>query len=187
MKLFNKKHWFVRHDSSTDNLERLFFAKDICQLMTKLNWETLIIDCTYKINRYFMSLCIIFEVTTLNISFYVLFVFLSSEHLVDYEWILIKLIELYEMLSNLARVVHRARCRWSCMSVFEKCSHLAIYIKRKKWVIVHEHLENKTEKTEKWERYNRVRATHVDVEKKIETRSDSIIIETRSDSIIIEI
>jgi hypothetical protein len=68
-------------------------------------------------------------------------------------------------VSNLARVIHRTRCRWSCMSVWEKCSHLTIYIKRKRWVIAHEHLGDKTEKTEKWERYDRVRATHVDAEK----------------------
>jgi hypothetical protein len=80
-------------------------------------------------------------------------------------------------LSNLARVIHRTRCRWSCMFVFEKCSHLAIYIKKKRWVIAHEHLEDKIENTKKWERYDRVRATHVDAEEKVETRSDSIIIE----------
>jgi hypothetical protein len=49
--------------------------------------------------------------------------------------------------------------------------------KKKRWVIAHEHLGGKTEKTKKWERYDRVRATHVDAEKKIETRLDSIIIE----------
>jgi hypothetical protein len=65
------------------------------------------------------------------------------------------------------------------MSVSEKSSHLAIYIKKKRWVITHEHKRNKTEKTEKsekWERYDRVRATHIDAEKRIETRLDSIII-----------
>jgi hypothetical protein len=72
----------------------------------------------------------------------------------------------FRNLSNLARVVHRARCRWSCMSVYEKCPHLAIYIKKKRWVIAHEHFEDKTEKTEKWERYDRVRAAHVDAEEK---------------------
>jgi hypothetical protein len=82
-----------------------------------------------------------------------------------------------ESMSNLARVVHRTRCRWSCMSVCEKCSHLVTYIKRKRWIIAHEHLGNKTEKTENWERYDRVRATHVDAKEKIETRLDSIIIE----------
>jgi hypothetical protein len=84
-----------------------------------------------------------------------------------------------KILSNLARVVHKTRCRWSCMSVYEKCSYLAIYIKRKRWVIAHEHLEDKIEKIEKWERYDRVRATHVDAEEKIETRSDSIIIKIK--------
>jgi hypothetical protein len=49
--------------------------------------------------------------------------------------------------------------------------------KEERWVIAHEHLENKTEKTEKWERYDRVRAAHVDAEEKVETRLDSIIIE----------
>jgi hypothetical protein len=74
-------------------------------------------------------------------------------------------------------VIHRTRCRWSCMSVREKCSHLAIYIKRKRWVIAHEHFEDKTGKTEKWERYDRVRAAHADAGKGAETRLDSAIIE----------
>jgi hypothetical protein len=38
-------------------------------------------------------------------------------------------------------------------------------------------LRGKTEKTEKWERYDRVQATHVDAEKRVETCSGSIIIE----------
>jgi hypothetical protein len=54
------------------------------------------------------------------------------------------------------------------------CSYL---YKRKKWVIAHEHLEDKTEKTEKWERYDRVRAAHADAGEGVETRLGSVTIE----------
>jgi transposase len=52
--LFIRLNWFVKQYSSTESLERLFFAKTSCQNMTKRNWKMLIIDCIYKINWYDM-------------------------------------------------------------------------------------------------------------------------------------
>jgi hypothetical protein len=46
-----------------------------------------------------MPLCIITNVTTLNISFYVAFVFLSSELTENYEWMLHQLLQLYQSLA----------------------------------------------------------------------------------------
>jgi transposase-like protein len=67
--------------------------------MTSLNWEVLIIDCTYKTNKYGMPLCIIFGVTALNTTFYVAFAFISSEHSDSYMWILERILELYQELN----------------------------------------------------------------------------------------
>ncbi len=93
--LLDRKNWFVKFASSEESLKKLFFAKISCQRMTKLNWKVFIIDCIYKINRYFMSLCIIIEVTTLNIIFYIAFAFLLSEIISSFEWILQQVLELY--------------------------------------------------------------------------------------------
>jgi hypothetical protein len=93
--LLNRKNWFVKFVSFEESLKMLFFAKISCQKITKLNWKIFIIDCIYKKNRYFMSLCIITEVIALNIIFYIAFVFLSSEIISTFEWILQQVLELY--------------------------------------------------------------------------------------------
>ncbi len=98
-KLFVRKHWFVRHVLFFESLKILFFAKFICQRMMFLNWKILIIDCTYKTNKYEMSLCIIFEIIVLNTIFYVVFAFISSKHANSYQWILEQLLELYQELN----------------------------------------------------------------------------------------
>jgi hypothetical protein len=46
-----------------------------------------------------MSLCIIIEVTTLNISFYVVFVFLFFETCITFRWMLNQLVELYQNIN----------------------------------------------------------------------------------------
>ncbi len=97
--LLVRKNWFVKFISSEESLKMLFFAKISCQRMTKLNWEIFIIDCIYKINRYFMFLCIIIEVTALNIIFYIAFAFLSSEIISSFEGILQQVLELYQELN----------------------------------------------------------------------------------------
>jgi hypothetical protein len=75
----SKNQWFLRYYSDSEPLERMFFARSSARLLTSMNWEVLIIDSTYKINRFFMPLCIISGVTALNISFYVVFAFLFFE------------------------------------------------------------------------------------------------------------
>ena len=52
------------------------------------NHEILLMNCTYKINKYKMSLLIIIEIIFLNIIFYVDFCFMKEKHHNDYIWIL---------------------------------------------------------------------------------------------------
>jgi hypothetical protein len=122
--LFHKKHWFVRYYSAVDSFTRLFFARNTCQLMTKINWEILLIDktinqiilrhqltvlmlinCIYKTNRYFMSLCVITKVTSLNHNFFVRFAFLFFEQQTNYNWVLKQLKKLYQSLRIMNLIV----------------------------------------------------------------------------------
>ena len=69
---------------SDDRIERLFFISSSMQQMLARNPDVLILDCTYKTNRYKMSLLVITEVTNLNTSFYADFCFLRSENIENY-------------------------------------------------------------------------------------------------------
>ena len=65
------------------------------QQMLVQNFEILIINCIYKINKYKISLLIIIDVINLNILFYVNFYFLSNENIKNFVWVLNVLQELY--------------------------------------------------------------------------------------------
>lgn len=69
-------------------INRLWFAKTSAQKILKLNYEVLLMDCTYKTNVYRMPLCILNGVTGLNTTFYVGFCFLTKEGCEDYVWVL---------------------------------------------------------------------------------------------------
>ena len=60
------------------------------------NHEVLLINYTYKINKYKMLLLIIIEVISLNIIFYVNFCFMKEERHNDYIWVLKALKRLYD-------------------------------------------------------------------------------------------
>ncbi len=125
--LLVRKNWFVKFISSEESLKMLFFAKISCQKMTKLNWKVFIIDCIYKINRYFMLLCIIIKVTALNIIFYIAFAFLSSEIISSFEWILQQVLELYQELIILNLIFIITNCEISLInaisSIFSTIQH----------------------------------------------------------------
>jgi hypothetical protein len=50
--------------------------------------EVLLIDCTYKTNRFHMPLCGIMGITGLNTSFFVALAFLPMEQEADYTWVI---------------------------------------------------------------------------------------------------
>lgn len=79
-------------------IQRLFFAKTTSQKVLKLNYEVLLMDCTYITNVYMMPLCIITVFTPLNTLYYIVFAFLSSKIVDDYRWVLGAVKKLYEFL-----------------------------------------------------------------------------------------
>ncbi len=84
--------------NARDQITHLFFIKESCQFILKINHEVLVLDCTYKINRYKMSLLIISDQTKLHINFYVAFCFMSRKKMSDYFWTLNQLKTLYARL-----------------------------------------------------------------------------------------
>ena len=76
----------------------LFFAKASSHKVLKMNYEVLLMDCTYKTNVYRMPLCIITGVTPMNTTYYIGFAFLATERVEDYRWILQFVRRLYEAL-----------------------------------------------------------------------------------------
>lgn len=111
--LEHDENWFYKHEVDENNqvrvfpaslsltngancqLKYLFFSKTSSHLMMKDNWEVLLMNCTYKTNKFKMPLCIITGITSLNTTFYVAFCFMSEEHADDYLWLLQQLALLY--------------------------------------------------------------------------------------------
>lgn len=81
--------WYVVFlKDSRDRVTHLFFSRKSCHKMLKENWEVVIMDATYKTNRYKLPLLIITGVNALGGSFYVAFCFLAGEQFEDYFWAL---------------------------------------------------------------------------------------------------
>ena len=97
--LRNNDEWYLRHKrDAADQITHLFFSKTSSQTMLKSNYEVLLMDCTYKTNKYRLPLLIVCGVTALNTTFYIAFCFLISEHTDDYAWMLRQLRGLYQTL-----------------------------------------------------------------------------------------
>ncbi len=71
-----------------DRVIHLFFIKNIFKQMLKINWEMLIINCIYKINRYKLSLLVITGMIALNTNFYITFAFILNKTTKNYVWVL---------------------------------------------------------------------------------------------------
>ncbi len=83
-------HWNLRTDAE-GHVTHLFFAyRESLQLYQSFP-EVLLIDCTYKTNRYHMPLCCMVGITGMNTSFIIAFAFLKREAEDDYNWVLSEL------------------------------------------------------------------------------------------------
>ncbi len=82
-----------------DRVTHLFVIKKTSEELLKVNPEVLIMDCTYKTNRYKLPLLVISEVTALNTSFYIAFAFMLHETAEDYIWVLKQLNAVYRRLN----------------------------------------------------------------------------------------
>ena len=87
--------WWMRLlKDGNEHITHLFFSRPSAQLFLKQFWNVIVMDCTYKTNRYKMPLLVITGVTNLNTTFYVAFCFLRAEDSDDYCWALEQLREL---------------------------------------------------------------------------------------------
>ncbi len=93
--LSDEDWFFVFQKNRRNQITHLFFSKKSSQFMLKTNYEVLVMNCTYKINRYKMPLFIISDQTALHKNFYVAFCFMSKKKQNDYMWILQQLRSLY--------------------------------------------------------------------------------------------
>ncbi len=81
MQQLQREDWFFKYEwDDGSRITRLFFTR-----ISSQNSEVLLMDCTYKIHRYKMSLMIMNGVIGMKTAFYVGFAFLSSEHTSDFE------------------------------------------------------------------------------------------------------
>lgn len=97
--LNNSEKWFCRSKlDRKGRVEYLYFVNKSSKETLAANGEVLILDCTYKTNRYRMPLAIMTGVTDLNTSFYASLCFLKGEDLEDYEWLIQSIKELYQEL-----------------------------------------------------------------------------------------
>jgi histone-lysine N-methyltransferase SETD2 len=83
----------------------LFFVKKTFQEVLKRNYEILMMNCTYKINKYKMSLLMICEQTKLHINFYLVFCFMIKKKMNNYYWVLKQLKALYARLKILMFII----------------------------------------------------------------------------------
>ena len=79
-------------------VRRLFFVnKHVTEILRK-NPDVIVMDCTYKTNKYRMPMLVIMGHTALGTSFYIGFAFLSSDEEEDFVWMLNQLKALYRHL-----------------------------------------------------------------------------------------
>ena len=100
VELHKRADWYTHYvEDDEDCIEQLFFAKVSSHKILKYNREVLLIDATYKTNKYKMPLIIVSEVTPLNTSYYFAFTFVSKEVFEVYKWLLECVKDLYEYLN----------------------------------------------------------------------------------------
>ena len=81
--------WYVKYlKDQMDRVIHLFFSKTSCHKILKAHSKVVIMDCTYKTNRYKTPLLVITGSTAINSSFYIAFCFLAQEEKEDYMWAL---------------------------------------------------------------------------------------------------
>jgi len=95
LETLKQSNWKYEFKLNEDNkIVSLFFAKKESLSLAKKISNVLLLDCTYKTNKFGMPLMNIIGITSVNTSFFVGFVFLDSETIPYYSWALEKLKEI---------------------------------------------------------------------------------------------
>ena len=86
----------MRHaEDGINRLTHLFFAHEESLKLLALFPEVIIMDCTYKMNRFRMPLLNILSITSLHKNFWIGFCFLRNEAEPDFRWVLLCIQTLY--------------------------------------------------------------------------------------------
>ncbi len=105
-----REGFWYRIDVDGDNhLTRLFFAHPDSLLYLQQNFDILLLDCTYKTNKYDIKLLDMVKVDACQRSFCIAFAFLPREEEQDYLWALRHLRSLYQQ-NDLPSIVLTDRC-----------------------------------------------------------------------------
>ena len=100
LKTLHHRRWFVKIKlrKRINEVKRMFFVdKDVVKILSQ-NSKILIIDCTYKINRYKMRLMTIADQTGLRTTFLISFGFIFNEKESNYAWVIEQIESLYRSL-----------------------------------------------------------------------------------------
>lgn len=99
VELHKQVDWYIYCvEDNQDRIKQLFFTKILSQKIPKYNHKVLLLDTTYKTNKYKMFLIIISGVIPLNTSYYIAFVFISKKTFEIHKWLLECFKDLYEYL-----------------------------------------------------------------------------------------
>lgn len=74
----------------------LFFAHNESVTLTRQYSSVLLMDCTYKTNKFKMPLLNIVGITSFNTTFYSCFIFMKGEEKADYQWALTHVARLFD-------------------------------------------------------------------------------------------
>lgn len=98
-KVKNAKKWvFEARKNRLGQLTHLFFANRRTFKLLRKNHEALVIDCTYKTNKFKLPLCAILGHTPIKTTSIVAYAFILQEKEEDYAWVLMQIKLLYERL-----------------------------------------------------------------------------------------
>jgi hypothetical protein len=93
--LTEAKWWWKMETNGKGEISHFFFATPTSIQLLRDYPEVLLMDCTYKTNRFGMPLLVVVGTTPMMTTFYAAFVFLRGETQEDYAWALARLHELY--------------------------------------------------------------------------------------------
>ncbi|CAG8763073.1 33003_t:CDS:2, partial [Racocetra persica] len=119
--LDNLKKGLFEYDfmcDSEDHITHLFFSHNKSIKLTQAYPTVLLMDCTYKMNKFKMLLLNIVGVTSFNITFFSCFVFLKNENKEDYEWALIWVFCLFNRIDKPKVII--TDCELALVNALEK-------------------------------------------------------------------
>jgi hypothetical protein len=91
-----ESEWVMDHSLDEENrVEALFFAHPESIKLCRSYNSVILMDCTYKTNKYRLNLLDVVGITSFNTTFFVCFVFLPEETEPWYQWALTRVREMY--------------------------------------------------------------------------------------------